>query len=136
MNTTNPSDAIRSITLQVTRSYLTGCYTIGNKDLVLEDLGNVEVRNRYIIPDHQFRFDGQPTLRGCIVKIYDFDELLFSLKRAAGRCSDYYRLSNIRVHVCYSDDIPRHISSNVNRLIRKVNEYMEFIDDLNQYEEV
>lgn len=130
----NPSDPLRTITLQVTRSFLTGCYTIGNANLVLEDLGNVEVRNRYIIPDHQFRFDGEPTLRGCIIKIYDYDDLLFSLKRAVGRCSDHYRLSGIRVQVCFSDDIPRHICSNVNRLIRKVNEYMEFIDDLNNYE--
>lgn len=133
-HTFNPSDDIRTITLLVTRSFLTGCYTIGNKDLVLEDLGNVEVRNRYIIPDHQFRFDGQPTLRGCIIKIYDFDELLFSLKRAAGRCSDYYQLSGIRVEVSFSNDIQSHISNEVNRLIRKVNAYMDFLDDINQYE--
>lgn len=131
---TNPFDPLRTIILQVTRNFLTGCYTIGNTNLVLEDLGNVEVRNRYIIPDHQFRFDGQATLRGRIVKIHDYDELLFSLKRAVGRCSDYYHLSGIRVQVCFSSDIPRHISSNVNRLIRKVNEYMEFIDNLNNYE--
>lgn len=135
MNTTFiPSDDIRTITLSVTRSYLTGCYTIGNKDLVLETIGSVEVRNRYIIPDHQFRFDGEPTLRGCIIKIYDYDDLLFSLKRAVGRCSDYYHLSGIRVKLSFANDVPTDIRRRTGHLIHQVNTYMDFLDDLNQYE--
>lgn len=124
----------RTIHLHVKKSYLDGCYRIGNTSEIEDELEAVGKSNHYPVPEVHFRFDGKDTPDARCCHIFTEDDLLFFLKRATGGYSDFFQRTSLRIRLHIPRSIPADVRKTLQAMARKVNAYLAFNDELNQYE--
>lgn len=124
----------RTIHLHVKKSYLDGCYTIGNTFEIEDELEAVGKSEHYPVPEVTFRFDGKDTPDARCCHIFTEDDLLFFLKRATGGYSDFFQRTGLHIRLHIPKGIPADVRKTLQAMARKVNAYLAFNDEINQYE--
>ena len=123
----------RTIHLDVSNSYLDGCYYIGNEDLVMNELELHGKTYRYPVPDLTFRFDGKDTPKALTTHIFAHDDLLSALEHYVKAYANFFHRSHLRLTVTY-DNVPTHIRKELDTIIQQVNDTMDTLDDVNNFE--
>lgn len=132
--TFSDSGCMSDIHLHVKKSFFDGCYTIGNTSEIEDELEAVGRSHHYPVPEVHFRFDGKDTPDARCHHVFAEEDLLFFLKRATGGYSDFFRRTGFRIFLHFEKGVPKDVRKKLQAMIRKVNAYLRFIDEINQYE--
>lgn len=122
------------INLNVSKGFIEGTYSIGNTSEIFDDLEMDITCHTYPVADHLFRLDIKESIHEKSTKVYDPGLLVFALKRAISAYADFFQRTGIRVNVNFDKDIPKSDRKKIRKFIHQLNAYMEFIDEINQYE--
>lgn len=120
--------------LFVEKDYKTDHYKIGNRWEVEDDYETYGASEHYYVPTYIFDPEAKRSHNERGKWVFCLEDLLFNLKRAVGAYSDFFHVKGLCVDVTFDEDFPAEVEAKIRPLIAKVNDYLRFIDDINQYE--
>lgn len=123
------------IRLFVDKEYRTDHYKIGNCWEVWDDYETYGASEHYYIPPYTFDPEAKRSHDEKGKWVFNLEDLLFNLKRAVSAYSDYFHVKGLNVDVTFNEDLPAEDETKIRLIIAKVNDYLRFIDDINQYED-
>lgn len=124
----------RNVELNVSKGAFEGCYVVGN---IYDIDGEIEATGkayRYPVANVEFRLDGKDTPNKGLCTILNEEELTNLLKRTLGGYTDFFHRSGLRISLQFADEVPDDVRKQLRAIVRKVNSYLEFLDDINEYE--
>ena len=127
-------DLSPKIEVNVRKSFKDGLYYIGNSMKVYDDFESQGSSHVYVMPDHMFSPTAEKTYFDQHLLVNSLSDLLFRLKRQVGAYTDFFRTKKLSLSVTFDENVPSDVKRKVRTVINKVNNYLRYIDDINQYE--